>query len=651
MTANAKSHRSGDKETPTLPADRTPRLNAVQRYFYSGWAFLVPYLGAYLLYRVTSWPVNPGTDGVIPSLLHVYWGLHAIHLVLAGMALGTWWRGADRPSALWTLIPWMLLALFFWIPGVYMEFPADPWQHYARINEWAWHDLVGQHTYWTKSGSFLAYSLIGRIQPPLVQLKWFDVYYTGACLLMCWQYYRLARAVGLGQRPATLFVFLNVLIFGNNIFGFYRYYGMSTTLLAQLGAVAMTRIALETLSHPQLSLRGFFQFSRKTEPASAAPPVPRLFALESPIVAGVLLALVTAFNHIQGLGIAAFGIIAIVCWRLVEWRRSMLAWLALAALLASVATILWYPRHPLIDDLYRPTGWITPWYGFDLFHPTSPAFQRAWVIIGAFGALNLLAGAFLFRRNSVVAWLTWMPLLLLSLPCLAIPIASSLATEYTELGGYVQAYHRMLFALPAMLASASLLTVALGPSVAPNFHPEYNFFGKRKASLAAAIPLLLLALALLPNEGLSFNRLFNSIQAVPEDQRMIQLAGARDEAHPLNGTDPMSASQGIGFVVAAMGRSNVQVSNKWMTLPPSFTIEWPVTLFRRSTENGARAVAFIPSPLMVFSPTSLAGRLSGHWTPNQISLEHISGPAIEEPLHRSAGSNSITKQGELFLTP
>ncbi|NBR59819.1 MAG: hypothetical protein EBT89_11765, partial [Opitutaceae bacterium] len=90
-------------------------------YFRSGWAFLIPYLAAYLLYAWLKWPVNPVAAGSstvgggqlavsaigalpstahgllstgVPCLLHVYWTLHAINLVLGGLALRAWWKGS-----------------------------------------------------------------------------------------------------------------------------------------------------------------------------------------------------------------------------------------------------------------------------------------------------------------------------------------------------------------------------------------------------------------------------------------------------------------------------------------------------------------------------------------------------------------------------
>ena len=87
-------------------------------YFRSGWAFLIPYLAAYLLYAWLKWPVNPasGGEGLVkgmsesagalpllrlpssvyrpPCLLHVYWFLHALHLMLGALALRAWWQGS-----------------------------------------------------------------------------------------------------------------------------------------------------------------------------------------------------------------------------------------------------------------------------------------------------------------------------------------------------------------------------------------------------------------------------------------------------------------------------------------------------------------------------------------------------------------------------
>jgi len=359
------------------------------------------------------------------------------------------------------IAPWLLLGLLFWIPGVYLEFPADPWMHYCRINEWSWLQTVGDHSYWAKSSYFLAYSLLGRIAPPTRQLFWLDFYYTGCCLLLCWQYYRLARAVGLGERASMLFVILQTVLFGNNIFGFYRYYGISSSIFAQFGAIALIRIAIEVASSkfqvPRLKFQGtdaevsqhFLRF-----PAVSISRFAARFPLSAFASALALLALI-AFNHPQGLGIAALGLGAVAFWRLIEWRRSMIWWLVAGTLALSVVAVLWFPRDPAIDQFFRPGGWLTAWYGFNVFAFTLPVGDRSLQIIGVIGLVNLAAALFLLRRNSLVGWLTVTPIIALSLPIIAIPFAGAIARH----GGpsNIVTFQRMLFAIPCALAMVALL--------------------------------------------------------------------------------------------------------------------------------------------------------------------------------------------------
>src|SRR4051812_15512003 len=69
--------------------------SALIAYYRSGWAFLLPYLGFYLLYVWIKGPLNPVAAGVapppvggasLPSLLELYWMLHLAHLIGAVVA-------------------------------------------------------------------------------------------------------------------------------------------------------------------------------------------------------------------------------------------------------------------------------------------------------------------------------------------------------------------------------------------------------------------------------------------------------------------------------------------------------------------------------------------------------------------------------------
>jgi hypothetical protein len=703
------------------PPLRTPGSRLLSAYFCSGWAFLIPYLAAYLLYAWMKWPVNPAAGGeeivkgisesaqtLIPSfshsltpppLLHVYWLLHVLTLALAIIALISWWR-APNPSEsyqqtawqrLYAVLPWLCLALLFWIPGVYLEFPADPWQHYARVNEWSWQQTVTQHSSWTKSSYFLAYSFIGHIAPPLQQLKWFDVYYTTCCLLLCWQYYRLARAIGLGERASMVFVVLQTLLFGNNVFGFYRYYGMSSSVFAQLGALALVRLALEAAKSPQLALRSFFSLpsafagrpARTITPAQAGGrslgrqqattghtglaaannvvPPPTVYRL---LLSCVLLLALTAFNHIQGLGIAALGMTAVVVWRLVEWRRSMIAWLALAAVVLSVATILWYPRHPALDNFYRPQGWLTAWYGFKLFTPGSQAFDRAASIIGLSGLINLVAGLFLIRRNHVVAWLTLVPVMALCLPLVVIPFTSILASRDV---GEIITYSRVLFAIPAGLALVALgmsrLAADKETGVGDNKHgtqPWISVFHSSYTQLFAAGSVLILALFALtvtPASSPNFNRLYNTVMRVPADLSMhhvLQAIGNLDfkSAH----FDPKTAfiaNGGISFVTYSTGLRNVPLSNRSVFVSAITRTTSPEQSYLGTSLQQTIPAVFLPQVAKeVYTPLSLTAYLSRHWQSCEVALEFSSGPEAErmarELGYRKIGDGQFTYY---FFTP
>jgi hypothetical protein len=665
LSAEKNSAPVTDFENQAGAASAT-RGNRLSLYFKSGWAFLIPYLAAYLLYAWLRWPVNASPASHRPSLLHVYWFLHAAHLLLGGVALLGGWQNSTTqhapdavpvvPGSYWQkAVPWICLALLFYIPGVYLEFPADPWQHYTRVNEWSWLQAVTEHPFWTKSSYFLAYSVVGKIAPPVLQLRAFDVFNVGCCLLLCWQYYRLARALRLGPGPAMLFVLLQALLSGNFLFGFYRYYGISSSLFAQLGAVALVRVALEVFDqNPAIDGDGP---RRKSILAWG-----RDF-----LVPGMLLVVLIALNHIQGLGIAGLGVAAIAVWRLVRWRRQAAWWLAGAVVFLSVTVIFWWPRHPALDASYRPDGWLNAWYGFNFLSLSSPAYERVAAILGLFGLLNLFAGLVLLRRNEVVGWLTVLPVVALCLPCVAIPFANSLAARPVSSGEDIIVFSRMLFAIPCGLAVVALLAgwqerfskwgewfmltgrESAGRERLPRARPHSS--GVRARTVAtAALPLGLLALTVIPPGGPSFNRLFNALMVPPDDLAMRhvlqspvvvalapkpRLPGLID--HPEQTFLKRGAiltTPGIGYVMNATGSTLIDGTSRRLIAagapPPSVTTPSDRDRLTHGFPNRVQEAAF-PVVANLFSPVSQTGFLSTHWLPQEVALVHATQNELFAP--------------------
>jgi hypothetical protein len=608
-------------------ATRYPLLaTLLRRYFYSGWAFLIPYLAAYLLYYVTGWPVNPPIDVgstahspsplAPPPLIHLYWALHALHLILAALALRSWWtensaqygrNASDSQSApyssyrlhlLTRIAPWAILALIFYIPGVYLEWPSDPWEHLRRINEWRILDTVGAHSSWRKSSYFIPYSFLNWCTG-LRQLFWLDFYYTGICLLLCWQYYRFSRACGLGERASMVFVIVQALLLGNNIFSFYRYYGISSSIYAQLGAIALTRIVLVWATHGT-KLAATLQETTATGDdtgtplALGTPPSPRPSRL-SPVDSSVYsllairyslltfssrpsfwhfpavvrlssiafcLLLLIAFNHVQGIGIAGLGVAAVITWRLIEWKRSALWWLTGGTILINALFLLLYPRSPIIET-YRAQGWLNAWDGFNIFNPTSPAADRMLQIITGCGLFNIIAAFVLFRRKSVVAWLTVMPFIGLSTPVFAVLFGARVFTAGGE--SNIITFQRMLLGIPLYLALVQL---------ASRIHcekKEGEHLPMPVNRICVAALLGVYILISIPSDFPWYNRFWASITTPPSDLRLRDIYS---QPHTHNSSAIFPAAIGPSGILAAVTPKTV------VPYTPEFRpIGWSTTSF------------------------------------------------------------------------
>lgn len=565
-------------ETCSLPATRYSLL--LVSYFRSGWAFLIPYLAAYLLYAWQDWPVNPATAAErsvkygarnwAPALLHVYWILHIVHLVLATLALRSWWldsTGLPPPvsvsqhppphrlrgthysplAILARFFPWICLALLFYIPGIYLEWPADTWEHIRRINEWQFLETPDAHSYSIKSAYFMPYSLVCLSSTPQMQLLLLEFYSTGACLLLSWQYFLLARTCGLSGPSSLLFVVAQAVLFGNNVFSFYRYYGVSSTIFAQLGAVALTRSTLEFVAQKTALYRARGTQSSgksacsldivatRSTGASQYKPLHRsAWPMIRLLLASSLLLLLVAFQHLQGLGIVLLGIGAVASWRLIEWKPCAGWWLMAGVIAANILFLCVYPISPHVEGL-RAEGWLSAWLGFDLLDLSSPAASRAVQILGATGAANIAAAVFLARRNNVISWLTLLPCAALLMPGVAVPLAERLVSMADH---YVVLFHRMFLASPSLLAVIAAISNLRWRGLRL---PRWRQAGEAMSEAHLLTGGLCIALALaviLPPSGPIYLRLWHSIHVVPDDLSLRLTLDHLAEARALSANLP-----------------------------------------------------------------------------------------------------------------
>lgn len=607
-------------------------------YFRSGWVFLLPYAAVYFFYVWLRWPLNSGfpplwPDRAVqpPALLDVFRFLHGLHLVLGGIALAICWRSLASPKSLQALLcsmaPWVCLLLLHWLPGSYLEYPADPWEHWGRINRWKELAVIGTDPGWFYKNSFyfLAYSFIGTVSQAWSSAA-LDLYQTALCLLLGWQYFRLGRACGLAGPFAAAFTLLQAILAGNNLFGFYRYYALSSAIFAQLGAVAAVRLAILLSEHFRPALR---YSTIALSPARAGTVV--LLAVS--LVASIAFA---AVNHVQGAAIAALGLLAVVLWHGAKFGRRVVLSVGVGVLVASAVSFLLLAGHPLIVGLQHSGGRLNAWGGFDLFSLQAPAAQKMMQVIGVAGVFDVLAAVVLLKRNHVAAWLAVTPFLALQCGFISIPLAHVLAKDGAD--GFM-AFHRFFFAIPAGLALVTIGHILAeqewklgrpraagqsGPAKAP---PSWVPF---------AIVLGLCSYLTLAPAGFPYNnRLWHAWVTVPADLRMTALLadfqGA--PAAPPGSTGPRRVVVASAAVSNALQdfkpiNSLFSTGERLMHYPkarsPAADRQRIEAYLHSVPAPGEAPIILKLQPLRyLFTPQSQAACLSEHWNPVEVSLGFV----------------------------
>jgi hypothetical protein len=598
----------------TAPAATLNRVHAreafSERYFKSGWAFFIPYLAAYLVYAMTGWRIH---DGRL-SLESVYCALHGLHVLLAFDFL---WRCRAAWRREWSFFAaWICLAALIALPGLYLEFPSDAWEHYVRINDWSAIDMIRANSGWKKSSYFLPYSLVGH-SIPLAQVSVLAGYVAGLAWLACWQSYRLARALDFGRRSAFLAAMLQLFCYGNFSFAFHRYYGLGSTIVAHIAAFALVRHAVD---FARAIVTGERPSILKSLPSS------------------LLLIALMAFNHPQALLIVGCAILGIIGWMMFSLRRRAAA-VGLAALLLVCATAPWWSMPPIFS-YYTETHWLNFWRGFALFSPDSPAAARALAVLGTVGLLNLTCATVLLWRNRLVAWLTIAPVAALLLPISAAPLAYVLSRTSPD---YIVVASRILLGIPSCFAMIELHRI----------WRENDWPGQRLQSGSPALVLALFAAATLPGSAPHFNRFWHALARVPDDlEQRDALVVVSADAPALRRADETHfvTLPPFGCVVTATGVPWVEFTDRLISYPQ---LRAPAASFENARERlierrETRTRLVLPDPFALFTPVSQAGQLSQHWLEREIQLGRAGAVELRDLGESLGGRRQPTPVGWRF---
>ena len=591
--------------------DYNKAFKILRSYFASGWAFLIPYVVAFLIYYKYKLPLTiAGPSQLVPTLLHIYWCIHSVNLILAFFAIYALRRGAaseitNFSSQLLSIAPWALLALTFYIPGTYLEFPSDPWEHLARITHWA--DSNTLQTLYKSLGYSIPYSFLGTDSRYARFLR-LDLYTTGICLILCWQYFRLGVAVGLSNKFSLLFVLIQSVTLGNSTFSFYKYYSLASTIYCQIAAIALIRLSIELMGKETAQCRT----ETNRELVNKWRFVKFLFS-------AIFLIIVIVLNHMQGLGIAGLGLLAVGIWSLIKRKRSIIIWILTVTIALNVATVFWFPRSPFVDQLYKPAGLMNLWYGFNLFSIHSIAAEKMMQILGLFGIVNLAAGLILIYHNKVAGWLSIIPIIALELPCIAQPFAKELTlhADINTAWAAISVFSRMFLVIPSGLAIVCLIFY---------FNQKISklaYFVKIYPSIINQRITLIVILALctiLPPSSNYYNRLWNSLVIIPNDlskRNIIKDIDNFSHEHPIIENNLCITTSGLGFAFHSISNIKMLLINRTVdgqgsTLPGDITFLYATIPLLTRDYNITFANVHWNNQ---YSHNSFASLASNHWLP------------------------------------
>jgi len=380
--------------------------NLSQLLFADGWLFFVPYLLLYLYFKSANLPTS--------TLHDIFIVLHVINLILFLVYL---YKHNDRQQIKLTeILFWVFLVILFLQPGAYLEFPSDPWEHFRRIFSWSAYSFIEDHPINYKFTYFWGWTLMSQVQPLYRRIA-LDIYSAFWQLLLAYQFYLLALRLGFDKSWAKVQVVATIFLFGTNLFGFYRYYALSSTPLAYIAYLRSLIILINARNGDKKQL-----------------------AYLLPLV------LIMYYNHIQELLLLLVSGFALVLDYLTDRRQQrkiVYVTLAIAIPIAFVlgAYLVSHPQllpEPASGRLSLPH--ISSWGSFRIWDPKLPYFET----IAVHGFISFILAVAWLKKHKTIALLTLTPYLLMLFPPFVISFVVAMASGYSSNYGT----YRVFYAFP-----------------------------------------------------------------------------------------------------------------------------------------------------------------------------------------------------------
>lgn len=445
-------------------------------WFAQGWFFFVPYFLIYAFSLLLNLPVSIGT-----------WLFQALHLATFALFLkfvGSEFRLTTRSEqeALGSeLLFWGGLFLLLLLPGAYLEYPSDSWEHFRRIYNWQGVGLFRESVIRERFAYFWGWSLLGWV-PISHRVFALGLYAAFWQWILFFQFYLFFRRFGVEKNWAKLSVAGVMLLFGSNVFSL-RYYALSSTPLAYL-----------------LYLRGLIIAANFLEGKG------RKQALVLPFLFGMI-----AWSHFQESIFLILGALVLVLLRISRNHSKQVIFWGSVFLVLSFAVGIGLRNNHI--EWYAPLGpeSISRLGSFKLWKLQSPYFET-W---GVHGLVSLGFSILFFRKYRELCVLSWVGIFLLLFPPSALLIAQNIKNPYDS--------YRILYLFPI----STMLVLGIKEFFMRDFWKDLGgkigdgslFFRRNALWISLGVLLLFSAIPSFPFRG----RLFFQFYKSPESRSLSAL--------------------------------------------------------------------------------------------------------------------------------
>ncbi len=375
---------------------------------------------------------------------------------------------------------WILLFALFLIPGAYLEYPSDPWEHFRRIYQWQAVNTISDYqpsSVRFKFSYFWAWSFMAHVPIEYRRLA-LAIYAAVIQWVLSIQIYQLSRWLKFDRAFSLIQVVGFWGLFGTNLFSF-RYYALSSTPLSYIAYLKLLQYLLGGL---ELGIKPLIRTRW-----------PSILALGSLIT----------LNHNQGWLYLAISVIALAVFRAREIssvRTGFLKWAIIGVILSWIGGYWAIHQHPeWYANSFRDH--ISFLGTFKVWRIDQPYFET----LGVHGVVSLLMAFVIVLRSSsphrrLIATLSLTPFFILLFPPAVLLIVRTF--------GKWAPYYRVLYAIPlSFVLVAGLRQLSLG------------------ISERVRIPLVLMALLALsiPYTSPWRGRLFFQFHTPPSELAMTHL--------------------------------------------------------------------------------------------------------------------------------